>query len=69
VEDDGPGIPPEDRARVLERFYRRPGTPGGGAGLGLPIVAQIAEGHGATLRLFDGAGGKGLRVELRFPAA
>jgi two-component system sensor histidine kinase TctE len=67
VEDDGPGIPPEDRARVLERFYRRPGTKGGGAGLGLPIVAQIAEGHGATLRLVEGAGGKGLRVELWFP--
>lgn len=68
VEDDGPGIPPEDRARVLERFYRRPGTRGGGAGLGLPIVAQIAEGHGATLRLLEGADGRGLRVELRFPA-
>jgi two-component system sensor histidine kinase TctE len=68
VEDDGPGIPPEYRARVLERFYRRPGSSGGGAGLGLPIVAQIAEGHGATLRLLEGAGGKGLRVELRFPA-
>ena len=69
VEDDGPGIPPEERDRVLERFYRRPGARGGGAGLGLPIVAQIAEGHGATLHLLDGAGGKGLRVEIRFPAA
>ena len=69
LEDDGPGIPPEDRTRVLERFYRRPGSGGGGAGLGLPIVAQIAEGHDATLRLLDGGGGKGLRVELRFPAA
>jgi len=69
VEDDGPGIPVEERARVLERFYRRPGARGGGAGLGLPIVAQIAEGHGATLHLLDGAGGKGLRVELRFPEA
>jgi two-component system sensor histidine kinase TctE len=69
VEDDGPGIPPEDRARVLERFYRRPGSGGGGAGLGLPIVAQVAEGHGASLRLLDGAGARGLRVELRFPAA
>jgi two-component system sensor histidine kinase TctE len=67
VEDDGPGIPPEDRGRVLERFYRRPGSPAGGAGLGLPIVAQIAEGHGATLHLTEGPGGKGLRVELHFP--
>lgn len=67
VEDDGPGIPVEERARVLERFYRRPGSPGGGAGLGLAIVAQVAEGHGATVHLLDGPGGKGLRVELRFP--
>ncbi len=69
VEDDGPGIPREERPRVLERFYRRPGSRGGGAGLGLPIVAQIAAGHGATLALLDGSGGKGLRVELRFPDA
>jgi two-component system sensor histidine kinase TctE len=69
VEDDGPGIPPEERGRVLERFYRRAGGASGGAGLGLPIVKQIAEGHGATLHLLDGAGGKGLRVELRFRPA
>ncbi|HEY6098443.1 MAG TPA: HAMP domain-containing sensor histidine kinase, partial [Anaeromyxobacter sp.] len=69
VEDDGPGIPVEERARVLERFHRAAGAHCGGAGLGLPIVAQIAEGHGATLHLLDGAGGKGLRVELRFPDA
>jgi signal transduction histidine kinase len=50
---------------VLERFYRRPGSRGGGAGLGLPIVAQIAEQHGSRLLLLDGAGGKGLRAEIR----
>jgi two-component system sensor histidine kinase TctE len=69
VEDDGPGIPAAERPRVLERFYRRPGASGGGAGLGLPIVAQIAEEHGARLSLLDGAGGRGLRVEIRFPEA
>jgi two-component system sensor histidine kinase TctE len=69
VEDDGPGIPEGERPRVVERFYRRPGAPGGGAGLGLAIVAQIAEGHGASLRLLDGSSGRGLRVELRFPEA
>jgi two-component system sensor histidine kinase TctE len=69
VEDDGPGIPEAERSRVLERFYRMPGTRPPGAGLGLAIVKQIAEAHGATLRLLDGAGGRGLRVELRFPPA
>lgn len=67
VEDDGPGIPEAERGRVLERFHRLPGSPGQGAGLGLPIVRQIAETHGASLHLLDGAGGRGLRVELRFP--
>lgn len=67
VEDDGPGIPAAERPRVLERFYRRPGASGGGAGLGLPIVAQIAEEHGGRVTLLDGAGGRGLRVELRLP--
>jgi len=66
VEDDGPGIPEGERPRVLERFYRRPGAQGGGAGLGLPIVAQIAEQHGSRLRLLDGPGGRGLRAELVF---
>jgi len=67
VEDDGPGIPPEERGRVLERFYRIPGTAGDGCGLGLAIVSEIAQRHRATIELLDGAGEKGLRVELRFP--
>jgi two-component system sensor histidine kinase TctE len=67
VEDDGPGIPPWERVRVLERFYRLPGTPGTGAGLGLAIVRELAHRHGGTVHLLDGAGGSGLRVEIRFP--
>ena len=67
VEDDGPGIPPEERARVFDRFYRLRGTTGDGAGLGLAIVRQIAERYGGSVTLGDGAG-KGLRVEVRFPA-
>jgi two-component system, OmpR family, sensor histidine kinase TctE len=67
VEDDGPGIPAEEHQRVFERFYRIPGTPGHGAGLGLAIVQQIAIRHGAGVSLRDGPGGRGLTVEIRFP--
>jgi len=69
VEDDGPGIPADERSRVFERFYRIRGTRGDGAGLGLAIVHEIASGHGGIVDLTDGPGGKGLRVEVRFPAA
>jgi hypothetical protein len=67
VEDDGPGIPHPERRRVFERFYRIPGSPGDGAGLGLSIVREIARGHGGRVQLLDGAGGRGLRVEVLFP--
>ena len=69
VEDDGPGIPAEERSRVLERFYRVPGTPGTGSGLGLAIVREIAVGHGGTVSLEDAAqgGARGCRVALEFP--
>jgi len=71
IEDEGPGIPPVERERVLDRFYRVPGTPGTGSGLGLAIVREIASGHGATLTIGDGATGagphKGCRVALTFP--
>jgi two-component system, OmpR family, sensor histidine kinase TctE len=67
VEDEGPGIAPPERSRVLERFYRVPGTPGTGSGLGLAIVREIAAGHGARIELADGAGARGCRVALTFP--
>ncbi len=67
VEDDGPGIPAAERARVRERFYRVPGTAGTGSGLGLAIVAEIAAAHGATLEIADGQSGKGCRAEIIFP--
>jgi two-component system sensor histidine kinase TctE len=66
VEDDGPGIPVQERERVLERFYRVPGTPGTGSGLGLAIVREIAAGHAATVSLDDN-GSRGCRVALKFP--
>jgi two-component system sensor histidine kinase TctE len=67
VEDEGPGIPASERERVLDRFYRVPGTPGTGSGLGLAIVREIASGHGAAIAIGDGAGGRGTRVALTFP--
>ena len=66
VEDDGPGIAPAERTRVLERFYRVPGTPGTGSGLGLAIVREIAASHAANISIADGSLG-GCRVEITFP--
>lgn len=66
VADDGPGIPPEERERVFDRFYRRAGSAGQGTGLGLAIVKAIAARHGATVELGDRPGG-GLTVTVRFP--
>jgi two-component system sensor histidine kinase TctE len=68
VEDDGPGIAPAERSRVLERFYRAPGTAGTGSGLGLAIVREIAAAHGAEIEIGAGEGGRGCRVALVFPA-
>lgn len=69
VEDDGPGIPFDQRAQVRERFMRLPGSPGNGCGLGLAIVDEIARGHEASFALESGAGGHGLLVRVTFPAA
>src|ERR1017187_5602995 len=55
VEDDGPGIPEAERARVRERFYRLPGSSGIGCGLGLAIVDEIARVHGAAFSIGGGA--------------
>jgi signal transduction histidine kinase len=68
VEEDGPGIAPRERERVLERFYRVPGTSGTGSGLGLAIVREIAGLHGAELEIGEPrGGGHGCRVGLIFP--
>ena len=69
IEDDGPGIPVGERERVLERFYRIPGSAGSGSGLGLAIVREIALAHGAELVLEDGVHGRGCRATLLFPSA
>jgi len=66
VEDDGPGIPESFRRQVFERFYRIPGSPSNGCGLGLPIVKEIADFHAARIELLSGEA-RGLRVRLEFP--
>lgn len=66
VEDSGPGIPPEERQRVLQRFYRLPNSPGHGSGLGLAIVDEIARLYGAAMVIDHGAGGKGTRITVQF---
>lgn len=66
VSDSGPGIPPEDREKVFQRFFRRLTTNGvTGSGLGLSIVQRIAEIHGATIKLGDSPLG-GLQVDVLF---
>lgn len=66
VDDAGPGIPPDERERVFDRFYRRHSTGGSeGSGLGLAIVRRVAERHGAAVSLGDSPLG-GLRARVRF---
>lgn len=65
VEDDGPGIPAEERAAAVRRFHRLDrsrSTPG--TGLGLALVAAAARAHDGALTLEDGAGGRGLRARF-----
>ena len=67
VEDTGPGIPPAERANVLERFYRVAGTPGNGSGLGLSIVKEAVERQGGTVEILDRPEGGGSSVRVVFP--
>jgi len=75
VTDTGPGVPEEDRARVVERFVRLENSRNEpGAGLGLSLVGAVAEAHGGRLELDEGPGrvgeiGPGLRVALVLPRA
>ncbi|MES2260550.1 MAG: ATP-binding protein [Pseudomonadota bacterium] len=69
VQDNGPGVPAAGRERLFDRFFRPEGNEAGGCGLGLSIVRQIAEHHGAEVELHDGPAGRGLAVKLTFPAS
>ena len=69
IDDDGPGIPPEDREDVFKPFFRReqsrnPAT--GGVGLGLTIARDVVRNHGGDVLLEDAPGG-GLRARIRLP--
>jgi len=69
VEDDGPGIPPELREKVFERFYRGSGDRSGSSGLGLSIVRAVAESHKGSVRLEEPLDGRGARFVVRIPTA
>jgi signal transduction histidine kinase len=73
VEDAGGGVPPLERTKVFERFFRgsasgRRGT-GGGSGLGLALVAEHVHLHGGDVWVEDGPGGVGARFVVELPAA
>jgi signal transduction histidine kinase len=75
VTDTGPGVPEEDRERVIERFVRLDNSrTEAGSGLGLSLVGAVMEAHGGRILLDEGPGeyggfGPGLRVALVLPAA
>jgi two-component system OmpR family sensor kinase len=69
VRDDGPGVPPELRDRIFERFVRGEGDRGGSSGLGLAIVRSVAESHGGTVTLEEAAPGQGASFVVRLPLA
>ncbi|GHE08390.1 sensor histidine kinase [Streptomyces alanosinicus] len=66
VADHGPGVPPEARERIFERFRRGPDS--AGSGLGLTLVAQQAALHRGSVTVTDGPDGLGARFEARLPS-
>ena len=69
VEDNGPGIPKEEREKVFERFHRVMGTGQEGSGLGLAIVMEIAQLHQASVEISDEPKQKGLNIQVSFAEA
>ncbi|MES2238182.1 MAG: ATP-binding protein [Pseudomonadota bacterium] len=69
VEDNGPGISPEEREHVFERFHRGADIRAEGSGLGLAIVKEIAEIHGGNVNATEGKDGRGMLFSVNFPVA
>ena len=69
VDDNGPGIPKEEREKVFERFHRIMGTGQEGSGLGLAIVMEIAQLHQANVEISDEPMKKGLNIQVSFAEA
>jgi len=76
VADNGTGVAPQDCERIFDRFYRAPGSPDGGSGIGLSLVARIAQTHGAKIECGPGlerggddprGPGRGFEVCVWFP--
>lgn len=67
IADDGPGIEPEERMRVFDRFYRCQGNKQPGSGLGLSIIKNIVDYYQGKITIEDGIKGKGCRFVVTFP--
>jgi len=67
VEDSGPGVAPEYRQSIFERFFRVPGSPAGGAGLGLFIAREVVRAHGGSIGV-EGTPGRGAIFWFEIPA-
>jgi signal transduction histidine kinase len=68
VSDDGPGIAPQDRDRIFERFARGGATASGGTGIGLAIVRWAVDLHGGQVGVADSPDGTGATLRLTLPA-
>ena len=72
VTDDGPGVPEPDRDRIWDRFVRLDddrSRPGGGSGLGLAMVRELAVAHGGTAEVRGREPGPGAEFVIRLPAS
>jgi two-component system sensor histidine kinase TctE len=69
VEDNGPGIPKDEREKVFERFHRIMGSGHEGSGLGLAIVMEIVQLHQANVEISDDPMKKGLIIQVSFAEA